>query len=64
MQEQQEEPQENNKEEVLDPAWRYGPASYWYDKHDDKIEGGKFNYGFKLKDVSNCFTLYYRIKSV
>jgi len=29
--------------------WLFGPAHYWYSKHDNLIEGDKFNYGFKEK---------------
>ncbi|XP_066926449.1 transcription initiation factor TFIID subunit 1-like isoform X2 [Clytia hemisphaerica] len=31
------------------PSWLEGPAQYWYTKHQDLIQKGKFNYGFKKK---------------
>lgn len=35
--------------EEVNPSWLNGPASYWYIKHEDLIDGGKFKYGFKTK---------------
>ena len=32
--------------------WRYGPAAYWYDQMGVNETGDKFDYGFKLKQVS------------
>ena len=32
--------------------WRYGPAQLWYDRLGVDETGENFNYGFKLKSVS------------
>lgn len=38
----------------IDCEWRYGPASYWYDRYDVPSDGSNFDYGFKLKEEKAC----------
>lgn len=43
----------NEIEQKVEVApWRYGPAAYWYDQMGVNETGDKFDYGFKLKQVS------------
>ena len=37
--------------------WMFGPAQYWYHKHNDLVENGKFKYGFREKTVSSGFEI-------
>lgn len=32
-------------------SWRYGPASYWYDKFDVPLDAKDYDYGFKKKVI-------------
>ena len=39
-------------QKVTVAPWRYGPAQLWYDRLGVDETGENFNYGFKLKSVS------------
>ena len=52
MHDKQDAPDNTNKGVELNAGWRFGPANYWYFRHEDLIEGGEFKYGYKEKSVN------------
>ena len=51
LQETKDESKETKENQELTAEWLFGPAHYWYKKHNNLIVGEKFNYGFKEKTV-------------
>ena len=37
------------EKQIVNCEWRYGPASYWYDRYNVPNDCADFDYGFKLR---------------